>query len=285
MAGDTEFLIIGGDSWIGAAVRSQLLADGREVLATSRRPGSPDIHLDLSAVVDDVQPLPHAAVALIAAGITDQVRCAEADARSTNVENTLLLARHLMGLGTRVVFLSTNLVLDGSVPKQQATAPYRPLSEYGRQKADVETALLMEPGKAAICRLSKVLHRDLPLIRGWLVQLKAKEPVRAFSDLMIAPISLAYAATFVSDVMQRDLSGIFQVSGDKEVSYCDLARALARRIGRSADLVECVASAEAKVRLAASPRHPGLDASRVQDEFGIRPQSLDEVIDELAPAI
>lgn len=284
-SGKPDVLIVGADSQIGGAVRDQLLAQGCQVLATSRRPGTRDIPFDLAAPAAGLAALPAAPVVLIAAGITDQARCVESDARRINIYNTLLLARHFGERGSRVVFLSTNLVFGGSVARQAATSVYRPLGEYGRQKADVEQALLAGPGPVAICRLSKVIHRDLPLMRAWTAQLAAGTPVRAFSDLMIAPVSLSYVTAFLGKVLQNDARGIFQVSGDCEISYCDLAIGLARRLRASPALVHCVTKAEANVPLAAAPVHPSLDASRVEHEFGMKPQPLDEVLDELAAVL
>jgi dTDP-4-dehydrorhamnose reductase len=285
MPSPAEFLIIGGDSQIGSAVRLRLLSEGKSVSATSRRPGSADIRFDLSEPPSSWSGLPRADIALIAAGIADQARCAGADARRVNVDHTIALTRSLVEGGTRVVFLSTNLVLDGETSFAPASSDYRPQSAYGLHKAEAEQALLAmgthSGGSVAVIRLSKVVYGGLPLLQNWMADLEADKAIVALSDLMIAPVTMNYTVDVIARVMRASEAGLYQMSGATEVSYADVAQALAKALGKSYALVSAKTSGDVGIRLPAAPRHPGLDASRVFREFGIAPQLLDEVIDEL----
>src|SRR5690606_26325829 len=98
------------------------------------------------------------AVAFLCAAVT-ALRSCEADPAGTaraNVEHTARLASMLVGRGAFVVFLSSNLVFDGSEPRRRADAPTCPATEYGRQKAAAEGALLAMGG-VSIVRLTKVV--------------------------------------------------------------------------------------------------------------------------------
>ena len=141
------FLIVGGDSEIGAAYlscdegagqvrrgndppsRSASRPTGRcSIFPRRSSPGSRRRERRSACVC--------AAVARLAACAADPEGTAH-----INVTQTLALVDKLLARGIYVLFLSTNQVFDGSVPQMPAGAPYSPVSEYGRQKARTETAL------------------------------------------------------------------------------------------------------------------------------------------------
>ena len=72
------------------------------------------------------------------------------------------------------------------------------MAEYGRQKAAAEAGLLdldRSRGLVLACRLGKILHRDMPLLRDWQEALEQQgRPIAPYKDLGLAPLSLAHAA-------------------------------------------------------------------------------------------
>lgn len=281
-----RLLIIGIDSTIGRALSDALQARGRHVIGTTRRRssvGGDIFYLDLADAVDEWQAPNDVRCAILLASMTDQKQCEKNQnlAHLINVDNTLHIVRHLADRGVRVVFPSTNLVFDGQRPRQPADTPYRPMSLYAAYKAEAEQALLAISGDVAVCRLAKVLDARLDLMTRWLSAFADQHAVQAFRDLFIAPVSLRYAVEFLSRVAESNENGVFQISGDQELSYCELASALAKRLGRSGSLVECVDSAQSGIELAAAPRHPSLDGSRTERVFGLAPQTLNALLDDL----
>src|SRR6185437_7526621 len=140
------FLIVGGDSEIGAAAYSAMQTQGLAAAATTRRrefssAGRP--FLDLSTDIDLFEPPPRTTAVCICAAIARIAACA-ADPQGTafiNVDRTLALADKFLARGIYVLFLSTNQVFDGQTPNVAPDAPYSAVSEYGRQKARTEMAL------------------------------------------------------------------------------------------------------------------------------------------------
>src|SRR6202162_2461715 len=175
------FLIVGGDSEIGAAAYRAMKAQGVAVAATTRRrdrvaPDRP--FLDLASPLDDWAPPPETQAVCLCAAVARLAACANDPVASAqiNVAQTLAVADKLLARGIVVLFLSTNQVFDGRTPHERAEAPYSPVSEYGRQKARAEAALLrrMESGApVAILRLAKVVSDTMPLIGGWVKDLPA----------------------------------------------------------------------------------------------------------------
>jgi dTDP-4-dehydrorhamnose reductase len=283
MAGDVRVLVIGAESAIGSDVAARLEAEGTAVARTSRRGHSADIPLDLAALPAAWSPPPGISAAVLCAAVTSTEACRDRpdEARRVNVEGTLELARRLADTGARIVFLSTNLVFDGSTPFTPATAARCPRTAYGRMKAEAEERLLALGGTTVV-RLTKVVGRTLPVIGRWRDSLDSGEPIRPFTDLLVAPVSLDLAAMVIAAAAREPLGPILQVSARADVSYADVATRLARRWGAAPDLVRPATVAELGLSLEHLPRHTTLDASAVRDTLGIEPPDPWAAIDEVA---
>jgi dTDP-4-dehydrorhamnose reductase len=283
MAGDARVLVIGADSAIGSAVAARLEAAGTAVARTSRRGHSADIPLDLAALPAAWSPPPGISAAVLCAAVTSTEACRDRpdEARRVNVEGTLELGRRLADAGARIVFLSTNLVFDGSTPFTPATAARCPRTTYGRMKAEAEERLLALGGTTVI-RLTKVVGRTLPVIDHWRDSLGRGEPIRPLADLVIAPVSLDLATTVIAAAAREPLGPILQVSARADVSYADVATRLASRWRASPDLVLPTSAGELGLALEHLPLHTTLDASALRDRLGIEPPDPWAAIDEVA---
>jgi dTDP-4-dehydrorhamnose reductase len=230
-------LVIGADGLLGSAVAAALRDAGHSVIATSRRRGA-ETPLDL-ADADGWEP-PAARAAWLMAANTSQADC-ERDpdgTRRINVEANLLVAERLQAAGTFVVFPSTNVVFDGTEPFVDPGAERVPLNEYGRQRAEVEDGILA--GGGAILRLTKVWHGETPLCATWHRQVTTGEPIRAFHDMVMAPVTLRTATEALVVLGLGARAGIHQLSGSRDISYADAARFLARQWNGDDDaVVEC----------------------------------------------
>lgn len=250
-----DVLVIGADGLLGSELASSLRADGHTVIATSRRPGA-ESFLDL-ADSQGWEPPPVRAAWLMA-GVTSLAEC-ERDPQATrliNVEANLRIAEQLQSSGAFVVFPSTNVVFDGTSPFTPADAQLRPRNEYGRQRADVEAGVLS--GGGAILRLTKVWDGRVALYETWHRQALGGESIRAFGDMVMAPVSLADAAEALLALGLGARAGIHQLSGSRDISYADAARFLARQWTGSDDgVVECSWRDEAQVTVE-PPQHTTL---------------------------
>jgi dTDP-4-dehydrorhamnose reductase len=192
------------------------------------------------------------------------------------------LARRLAGDGAFVVFLSTNLVYDGSVPLRRADEATCPVTEYGRQKAAVERALLAAGAAVSIVRLTKVVTGEVMPFRGWLQALQNRESIYPFADMVMAPVPLSFAIEALHRIADRRLEGIVQVSAERDISFADAARRLASRMSAPLDLVRPVSAAEAGRSFEVMPKHTTLDTSRLRVEVEMTPPEAWCAIDEVA---
>jgi len=139
-------LIVGTNSDIGRAVKNYW--DETNVVhhastryksnSSSNRP-----HIDLTKDINlDAQQ--NYSSAVLCAGITrlDLCRRDPVGTRKINIDGNLRLARYLSDRGTHVIFLSTDKVYDGSGKFRSPDDEVSPITEYGRQKAEVERSIL-----------------------------------------------------------------------------------------------------------------------------------------------
>lgn len=216
-------------------------------------------------------PPPGIAAAVICAAVTSTEECRSrpAECRRVNVDATCELGRRLAAAGARIVFLSTNMVFDGSLPFTPAATRPCPKTAYGRMKAEVEEQLLSLGSGTTVVRLTKVIGRSLPVIDRWHESLGRGEPIRPLSDLVIAPVSLDLATTVIAAAARKPLDSILQVSANADMSYADLATRLAKRWGAASDLVRPTTVAELGLAIEHLPAYTTLDASAVRDRLGI----------------
>lgn len=227
-------LIIGAGGMIGSALAAHLEARNISVTRFTRA------ELDLAAP-ESWPELPVTDVTYLCAAITKLDECENNPeaARIINVERLQKIAKKLLGRGSFVIFLSSNQVFDGSLPKRDAYDEPCPINAYGKQKADFERWLLSSRKPAAVLRLTKVISEPLPIIATWKKSLLAGENIEAFNDLVFAPITLASAITALEQIGQKKQSGIFQLSGE-DISYYELAKKVAHHLGVSESLVTSI---------------------------------------------
>lgn len=279
-------LVVGADGLIGRALVDHLAHVGEERIGTTRRPDTISdgrIFLDLSEEISEWRPPRQVSVVYLCAAVTALKRCRMDPAASgiVNIYNTVALAKLLIARKTFVVAPSTNLVFDGSVPFRKADDPLCPTTEYGRQKAEAHRQLLDLGVRISIVRLSKVIGPNMPLITGWIQALKNNEAIHPVSNMVIAPVALSFAVQVLHRVAERRMCGIIQVSPEEDVTYEQIARHIARRIGADSELVQAIRWEEAGLDLEAVPSHTTLDTTRLRTELGIEPYDVWSVIDSV----
>jgi len=279
-------LIIGGDGAIGRALKDRLESRQDTVFFTTRRsvPAHGNVvHLDLAASDVETTLLPQVDVAYFCAAITGFAACRNNKELGERVNFFVpsALARRLAGAGSRVVFLSSNAVFDWSEPHVPASREPSPRTEYGLFKAKAEKEFSALGSVASIVRLWKVLRSDDRLFTGWINDLNQKKNISAFSDHHLAPISLAETIEALVAISQSPDSGMFQMSGARDISYFDAARRLASLTNADPNLIAAVKAAESGVPANEIIRNSTLDASRITALTGWTPRDPLSVIDEV----
>jgi dTDP-4-dehydrorhamnose reductase len=283
-------LIVGGDSEIGAAAAGFMRRCGHIVAATTRRRSSIAADrpfLDLSMPLDDSWAPPRGTrAACLCAAVARLGDCAADPAGSAlvNVTRTLALADRLLAHSVPVVFLSTDKVFDGTRACVPVEAPTCPISEYGRQKAAAEAALrerMTRGDRVTILRLAKIVSPGMTLLRQWKADIAGGKPIRAFFDMMMAPTPVSVVAAALEYLLRETISGVFQLSGPRDVAYSAVAERLAGKLGADRALVQPVSAYSAGLPEGSAARHTTLDGTVLRERFGIAVADAWEVMDNI----
>ncbi len=255
-------LILGGDGLIGASLCETLRKRGRNVCRTTRHPeridGRDRFFLDL----EEPQPIALPAVpevVYVCASIA-RLRDCENDPRYTgriNVHNTLRVLEQFPH--AFAVFISSTQVFNGNTLLPGSGDPTDPVTEYGRQKVQVEDALRTR-GNAGILRLAKVAESLRPLFRDWVAAWNPGQPVNAFRDMVMAPVPLDVTVDVLIRIADRKEPHIDHLSGEEDISYEYAARIGADELGVSPDLIASTSWRDAGI-IPQPPAHTRLDCA------------------------
>jgi dTDP-4-dehydrorhamnose reductase len=278
-------LVVGSDSFIGGALKLHLQSCGGRVVGTTRRHESVDndhLYLNLSHDMDDwTCPLP-IDVAVICIGISKIKFCRENSVETVriNVESILKLIKNLISKGVFVIYLSTNRVFDGFNPHVHPDEPYSPTTEYGRQKAEVESKIREWGNSISIIRLTKVLGPEDRLFSLWIQTLDRGEAIQPLKDLLMAPVLLSDVVSILDIVIKKRLSGIFQVSSSNEISYVEAARLGAKLLNVDENLIQPVGASQSGHDVEPVPTHSTLNTDRLKKELGVELPDACQVVEK-----
>jgi dTDP-4-dehydrorhamnose reductase len=166
----------------------------------------------------------------------------------------------------------------------RANRPRNPTSVYGKWKAAAEEGILALGEAAIVVRLTKVLTPDAPLLANWRRALAAGEEIVAFNDHRIAPIGVQHAVEALAAIGEHGDAGIYQVSGARDVSYEDVARHLAERMGASQRLVAGYPAASRGIAPEDVLPFTSLDVSRLSELTGFEALEPYAVLDSMVDA-
>ena len=222
------YLIIGGDSTIGQTLSKYWEENSIQHIVTTRNFRSINesrLYLDLmdENLPDFTKHQFNAVIFCAACTSLDYCKTNPKISRQINVDATIKLASLFNKYNSHLIFLSSNQVFDGLKPFRKTCDLTCPVSEYGRQKVLAEN-YFRKISNTAVLRLTKVIHHNIPLLQHWETKLKADEFIEAFVNVYISPITLENVILNINDIVKFHKSGIFHLSGLKDISYYDFAK-------------------------------------------------------------
>lgn len=285
---DTK-LVVGADGLIGHALLTSLTFTRQPVLGSTRRKPSKS-HSQL--LIDLAQPsstwnLPSAiSCAYLCAGIASIQACTQNPQQTAaiNCDATIALAQALADRGAKVIYLSSNQVFDGQSPHRKANEPVAPITEYGRQKAATEKAILALGDHGVVVRLTKVLAHASPMLQNWRDTLRQGKPIHPFDDMRMAPVALDHvvkALTMIGRLNLEPGDRLLQISASADISYEQAALHIARRIGADESLVQPTSARAAGLPAAATPLHTTLDTAVLTRLTGLGSPSPYDTLDDI----
>ncbi len=232
MTGGGRILVLGASSFVGRHLLRHL-GPARAVGTYCSTPFPGGIAFDaltdrLAQIVDDPAAFSHAVVLL---GDTEPDSCVRDSQHSQalNVDSVCRIFDQLTEMGIKPVFTSTEFVFDGRRGNYDEEDDARPILLYGRQKLDAESYLNGLGVPHAILRLAKVFGGELgdgTLFTNWLDQFHPGAVITCAQDQIFSPVHIDDVTTAITRVIERDLSGLFHLSGNKAFRRIELLQIL-----------------------------------------------------------
>jgi len=243
-------LVIGSSGQVGTALSLALKERGHTVFQTYHKNKIPDgIPYDLTK--DNPRDLLFKAqpqVVFCPGGATNVDRCEET-AESThvlNVQGPFALAATAVRFKSRFVYFSSEYVFDGKSGPYREEDESRPLSVYGRTKAEAEFLLLRQIPGSLILRTA-VVYGPEPQEKNTVYQLlrnlSEKKDFRAPQDQITTPTFNRDLAESAIILAERGTSGLVHVAGSESLSRYDFALEVCRVFGLDEGrLIACTTS-------------------------------------------
>ena len=210
-------------------------------------------------------------VVILAAAMTNVDAC-EKDPTAANRVNATgpsLVARACKANGARLVHVSTDYVFDGAKSRKYTEEDVpRPISVYGSSKLAGERSVLSTLPGAVVARPA-VLYGWNPLeekdnfVTWVLKKLRAGERATLFQDQWISPTFADDLARTLLDLAERDVTGLWHVSGPDCLDRPSCGRLIASIFGLDERLIAPVQSSSVSLP-AKRPKYSCLDVSKVE---------------------
>ncbi|XP_037782734.1 methionine adenosyltransferase 2 subunit beta-like [Penaeus monodon] len=235
-------LVTGGSGLLGRAVMKVFKEKNWNVLGTAfSRVGQGLVKCDLTdsssvkALIDKEKPdfIIHAA----AERAPDAVENRYEETRKLNVAASGHLAAVAKRCGSKLIYISTDYVFDGTSPPYRETDTCNPLNKYGQTKLDGEKAILKEDPSACILRVpilyGPVEKVDESAVTCLLPLLQSKVSKKVSHYEKRYPVHVRDVALILRDLVSaiskdKEISGIFQWSGKEQLTKYDMIVAMSR---------------------------------------------------------
>ena len=279
----TPCAVVGADGFLGSNLIRLCQEIGIPCVSTSRLSGPHQFDLsDLSASVLLADLLKNNGVktAFICAAQPNVDACAKDPerARTINVTGTLALCRALQEQDILPVFFSSDYVFSGRRDRPDESVTLEPLTEYGRQKAETESALKESGRPHLIFRTSKIFsmksHAKNPL-QHLTREVAAGTGVFAVDQYM-TPVFVEDFKVPLLAAIQGRLRGTYHLAWAHKYNRFEMASFIATRLGRDPKALKSCRLADLNL-IEPRPHYSTLNADKIQRELDFRFRDLESV--------
>ena len=279
-------LITGGSGLFGSKLAEVLVKSDCHVYSGYLEhvpPFGEKIRIDITdggnveRVFDRVRP----DVVVHAAALTNVDRC-ESDrdiAYKINVLGTRNIVTYASKYSSFLVYVSTDYVFDGNRGMYTEEDEPNPINYYGYTKLLAEYEVKERLNEYCIVRPS-VIYGSVPATGKtnfvlWVIdKLSKHKEVKIVVDQWISPTLNTNLAYMVREIIDRQLDGVFHLSGATRISRFEFVKEIARVFGLDESLIIPISVADLSW-VAKRPRDSSLDVSKAMKTLKNKPWSVD----------
>ena len=243
-----KLLIVGASGMIGQHVYDYALEQGYDVIGTCHQQTADQRLINVDILTQDIADVidesflysgdEKAALVCVSMSKIDQCKLELDRSYQLNVVRTKKIIEELNGYGFKIMYTSSSAVYDGEAGNYSESSASLPITEYGRQKREVEQFIIDHCDHPLVFRLDKIVSDD-DNKNNLFVDLLAKSE----SDMEIPCLEQVFSPTYVKDLgpifldaWRNKLSGIYNVCNPVYFSRHELAKQFFIKIGDSSAL-------------------------------------------------
>ncbi|OGT32436.1 MAG: hypothetical protein A3C44_03290 [Gammaproteobacteria bacterium RIFCSPHIGHO2_02_FULL_39_13] len=176
----------------------------------------------------------HQAVIISAMSNVNWCEAHPTESRDINVSGTLRIIKALSRMNIKIIFLSSGYVFNGRTrSKYQETEKTCPITEYGKQKAEVEKEIPNLTNNYLICRLSKIYGtawKDNTLIDEAASSLLQGKIINAADDQYFSPTHVDDVVSMILYAQQKNINGLVNLCNSDSYSRYHIVSSLAKAL-------------------------------------------------------
>ncbi len=282
------FLVIGASGFIGAKLYNHFKNKGLDVKGTyhsrtfegAERDG---IYLDLgNPDFSNILALKDLTHIFFCNGITniDECKINRSSSYKINVTNTIKLLESLIHTDVVPIYLSTDMIYNGTQKDFTESDIPAPLTEYGRQKVEAENYITTQFSKYIILRLTRVFgvgERDQTLFTSCLDSLMGHKTIFSAADIFLSPIYIMDVVHALDALVSGNHYGIFNLGGHETATRYEFSQRLAKFFNYDLSLIEKKSINDFKF-IEPRPLWSSLNSSKIIKATGIRLTSLEHCL-------
>jgi dTDP-4-dehydrorhamnose reductase len=281
-----NILIVGANGQLGKQIRHNLVSETEwRILEVSRKAKIVDgetSEFTSSSRTDWLELFhdehTHPEFVVNTAAMTNVDRC-ETEREQAWRDNTTLVGNLVEGCrrtGSRLIQISTDNIFDGAKGPYDETAAPNPINYYGKTKLAAENDIQRHGIIHTILRtmwLYGGTERRQTFIDWATNALANGDHINVAADELGNPTIYNDVAYAVRRIIEKGITGVYNIAGPDILSRLEVAQMIADRIGAPPELIKPVNSKELG-RAALRPLNSGLVTLKSQTELGIRPTPL-----------
>ncbi len=197
-----------------------------------------------------------------------------------NVEGTRNMAMASKKIGAKLIYLSTDIVFDGTKENYNENDTTNPINHYGKTKLEGEKEVAKALDDFAIARVSvlydwNIFEHTFNFV-SWVYEgLKQGKPLKLFSDQYRNATYIKNASEALLSICKRDEKGIFHVVGKNCVSRQYIGKKVAETFSFDESLITTSTSDECDW-LAKRPKKCCLNVEKMEKTLGVKSMSIEE---------
>jgi len=209
----------------------------------------------------------------------DKCETEKEHAWKTNVEGTHNIALACSKIGAKLAYISTDYVFDGEKGHYEEQDKPNPINYYGFTKFEGEKQIISHCRNYVILRTS-VLYGWHPWKQNfvtWIISaLKQNKELTVVEDHYNTPTLAGNLAETALEAVQKDLQGLYHVSGSKRISRYEFAKQIAKAFNLDQNLIKPIKMSQLTAWVAKRPRDSSLNTDKIQKQLKTKPLNITE---------